>query len=68
MLLLTSWYAPPAANNESFDSGGRRIAFEFATALRCFAKRYVKLVCCIKEMIHALDSNLVGKLGGVLWW
>jgi hypothetical protein len=40
MLLLTIWFAPPAARELVFHSGGRRIVFEFATALRCFAKRY----------------------------
>jgi hypothetical protein len=33
----------PPQENWSFDSGGRRIVFEFATALRCFAERYMPL-------------------------
>jgi hypothetical protein len=39
MLLLTNWFAPPAARKLIFIGGGRRIIFEFATALQCFAKR-----------------------------
>jgi hypothetical protein len=54
MLLLTSWFAPPAAREFVFCSGGRRIVFEFATALRCFAKRYVPLpLCSIDESTHS---------------
>lgn len=49
MLLLTFWFAPPAAIELVFCSGGRRIIFEFATALRCFAKRYVSLACGVYE-------------------
>jgi hypothetical protein len=46
MLFLTSWSRSDAfgicvARREQFvfHSGGRHIVFEFATALRCFAKR-----------------------------
>jgi hypothetical protein len=33
MLLLTTWFAQPAASKLIVDSGGRRIISEFATAL-----------------------------------
>lgn len=38
-------FANRRKTNESFDSGGWLTVFEFATALRCFAKRYASLRC-----------------------
>lgn len=39
MLLLTNWFVSPTAKKRVIHSGGRHIIFEFATSLRCFARR-----------------------------